>query len=538
MGLKVGHNWDMAAKLEVQIGPGYKTFELGESTVIGRDAGCTIPLEDRLISRTHAEIRQLSINSYELVDLGSTHGTFVGDKRISNHNLVSDDIIMIGATRIVFKQDLTESVGVKSIVIEASADVPFVQERIDIKETVFPAFEEHGSPDELKLNYEKLRASYRLSKVMASQADAESLDLLFEGILDAAFDLLAATRGALILIDRETGTPVPRVARNRSGDTAEIVLSSSVINEVLSSKAGLLIADAASDSRFQDAKSIISQAVRSTMCVPLISENEMLGVIHLDSQFATNVFSEKDLDLFNTIARQAAAAIRGAMLRERIRSESKYRVYFQRFLSPSLVKQVMDGDFQLGQEGELTEITVLFSDIRGFTKMSEGMTPGEVVAMLNDHYERMVDILFKYGGTFDKYVGDELMAFFGAPAPQKDSATLAVRCAIEMQDVNAEENKKREAAGVNPIYCGIGVHTGLAVTGAIGSPKTRQYTAIGDSVNTGARLCSLAGNGEVIISQATSEELVGTPRMEELEPQKVKGKKEPLIVYRISAIDR
>ena len=198
------------------------------------------------------------------------------------------------------------AVEVKAVRIEATNHLPFVQDRVDSTEVYFPAAESHTGQGELRRDYEKLRAAYFLTRAMAIQRPDEDLDGLFNKILDAAFEVLDATRGALLVIDQETGKPVPRVARHRRGDDAELVLSSSVIKEVMNTRGGLLIADAARDSRFQNADSIISEAVRSTMCVPLLFEDELLGLIHLDSQFATHVFSEADLDLFSTIARHAA----------------------------------------------------------------------------------------------------------------------------------------------------------------------------------------------------------------------------------------
>src|SRR5262249_24906948 len=149
------------------------------------------------------------------------------------------------------------------------------------------------------------------------------------------------------------------------------------------------------------------------------------------------------------------------------------------------------------------EVTVLMADIRGFTPMSEKKTPQEIVAMLNEYFEVMVDILFKHEGTLDKFVGDEIIGLFGAPIAVKDAPLKAITCALEMQRALREFNRTRLADNQEPLHVGIGINTGQVVTGAIGSSKALQYTAIGDAMNTCSRLQNLAKQGEIIISEGT-----------------------------------
>ena len=177
----------------------------------------------------------------------------------------------------------------------------------------------------------------------------------------------------------------------------------------------MLSSDATMDSRFSGAHSVIMQGIRSTMTVPLLHHDELLGIMHLDSMIATNAFAEKDLQIFAGIASQAAVAIHNSHLARKIEHEAKTRAQFQRLLSPNLVDQVVQGKLQLEKGGALSEVTMLFSDIRGFTSMSESRAPQEIVRMLNEYFELMVDVLFKYEGTLDKFVGDEIIALFGAP---------------------------------------------------------------------------------------------------------------------------
>jgi adenylate cyclase len=205
-------------------------------------------------------------------------------------------------------------------------------------------------------------------------------------------------------------------------------------------------------------------------------------------------------------------------------------------LSPNLVEQLVAGKLHLEKGGELREVTILISDIRGFTSMSEKKEPAEIVAMLNEYFEVMVDVLFRLNGTLDKYVGDEIMALFGAPVDMPDAPLAAVRCALEMSKALREFNRTRMAEGQEEIKIGIGINTGRVITGAIGSSRTLQYTAIGDAVNTASRLCSVAKPGEIILSENTMNRVRGMVEAAALQPVKVKGKEQELRIYSVSGL--
>src|SRR5262249_55344753 len=183
------------------------------------------------------------------------------------------------------------------------------------------------------------------------------------------------------------------------------VLSKTVMAEVRDQKAAVLSSDAIMDSRFSGAHSIIMQGIRSTMTVPLLVGEEILGIMHLDSQIATNAFTDKDLQVFTGIAGQAAIAIQNARLAEKIEREAQTRAQFPRIVPPNVVEQVVKGELSIERGGKLSEVTMLYSDIRGFTAMSERRSPQEIVSMLNEYFEVMVDILFRFEGTLDKFVG-------------------------------------------------------------------------------------------------------------------------------------
>jgi adenylate cyclase len=202
-------------------------------------------------------------------------------------------------------------------------------------------------------------------------------------------------------------------------------------------------------------------------------------------------------------------------------------------LSPNLVDQVVKGKLQLEKGGALCEVTMLFSDIRGFTAMSEKRAPQEIVRLLNEYFELMVDVLFRYEGTLDKFVGDEIVALFGAPVAMPQAELKAIQCALDMRHVLGEFNRTRVAEGQEEIHIGIGINTGQVVTGAIGSSRALQYTAIGDAMNVASRLCSVAQAGEIIISDATYQKVKNDVAVAPMPATRVKGKADELRVHRV-----
>ncbi len=505
-------------------------YELGAATTIGRDTGCTIVVNDALASRLHAEVTRLNEGRYVFVDLNSTHGSFVAGDRITRHVLRDGDHIVIGATELLFKSDPAASAQAQSPAgrVAVVASEPWIQERQDADSGHFPPAAQIESEQVLRLNYDKLRVAYEMGRTLAGEQD---LDAVLKLILTTAFRLLPAERAAILLINPATGAPEPYIAQHCSGEGSEIILSNTIINEVVNSAVGIILTDAGEDAKFGNAESVIAQGIRSAMCVPMLHGAELMGIMHLDSLMASGIFTAADLSLFSTIANQGALALKNAALARQVRDEAKTRVQLQRFLSPSLVDQVVSGNIMLGKSARQEEVTVLFSDIRGFTRMSEMMEPGAILSLLNEYFEVMVDVLFRHDGTLDKYVGDALMALFGAPVPLPNAPHNAVSCALEMQARLEEFDRRSTAKGMPPFQIGIGIHTGPAVCGTLGSSKTLQYTAIGDTVNTSARLCSAAAAGQVIISSATKAKLGRDIKLAPLPPVTVKGKSKPLEIF-------
>jgi adenylate cyclase len=323
------------------------------------------------------------------------------------------------------------------------------------------------------------------------------------------------------------------VRTKRGEPNEEVALSSTIINEVILQRAAVLSSDALRDQRFKGAQSIIMQGIRSSMAVPLIYSDTLLGVIVLDTQVATNAFAEKDLQLTQALANQAAVAIQNSLYAAKLEQEALTRQRFQRLLSPAIAELVVSGEVEVVKGGQSRETTVFFSDIRGFTAMSEKRTAQQIVDMLNEYFELMVETIFKHEGTLDKFVGDEIMALFGSPVSHPDDAYRAVKVAVEQQAALEEWNLMRVAEGEEPIHIGIGINTGDVVAGYLGSSKALEYTVIGDVVNTAARLCSFAKANEIVISRSTYDKVKDYFEVEELPPAQLKGKSLPQRVFRV-----
>lgn len=509
-------------------------FELGPFNSIGRHPDNTIQILDRIISKEHAQIQRMPDGRFLLRDLRSLNGTFMRGEKVSECYLDDGDEITMGSTRLMFMDKDSEDDALNRVTI-APRDMTdsHIRQKIDASSGQFLPEQDIADDKIVRRDYERLRIGHELAKAVGSELD---LDKLLPEILHKAFELVKADRGTILLKD-SNGNMVPKHVQTRSGKgDNNIVMSRAVMNEVIEKKAAVLSSDATMDSRFSGAHSIIMQGIRSTMTVPLLHAEEILGVMHLDSQIATNAFTEKDLQICTGMAAQAAVAIQNARLATRIEQEAQTRAEFSRFIPPAVVEQVVKGELKLDRLNRSHEITMLFSDIRGFTKMADGRPPEDVVNMLNEYFEVMVDVLFQHSGTLDKFVGDEIIGLFGAPLELDDAPLKAVTCGIAMMKALDEFNRTREAENQQPIKIGIGINTGNVITGAIGSSKALQYTAIGDAMNLASRLVNIAQPGEIILSAETYKKVAH--HIEAVGPEKVplRGIEEPQEIYRLIAI--
>jgi len=528
------------ARLTIISSEGHQRFvNIEGHSTLGRHPDNTVQLLDRIVSKNHCHIDQVD-DGFVLKDLGSLNGTFINGQRISGEKkLESGDEITVGSTRIVFEGPADRSRESTSATENNLGRVTISPGMVEshIRSKLAAHFKQSFIPEhlvsdtkQLRRDYEKLRISYELVRAIGVELDGQKV---LQKILASAFELLAADRGVVLLLN-EKGELTPQCMRTSRGeDTEEVLLSSTIINMVVRDRTGVLSSDASMDARFKSAHSVIMQGIRSSIAVPLIHSEELLGVMVLDTQVATNAFTEKDLQLTQVLANQAAVAIQNSIYAKKIEEEALTRERFQRLLSPAIAELVVNGEVEVAKGGHVRETTVFFSDIRGFTSMSQKSSPQDVVNMLNEYFELMVEVIFKYEGTLDKFVGDEIMALFGAPVTHPDDAYRAVKVAVEQMRVLDEFNRTRMAEGEAPVRIGIGINTGELVAGYLGSSHALEYTVIGDTVNIASRLCSCAKGGEIIISKNTYELVKDYFKVEELPPTRVKGIEEALKIFRV-----
>ena len=210
---------------------------------------------------------------------------------------------------------------------------------------------------------------------------------------------------------------------------------------------------------------------------------------------------------------------------------NKVKSTFKKYVSKNIVDKLLENEDSLNLGGTESEITILFSDIRGFTSMSEKLSPTEIVKLLNKYFKSMIDVVFKYNGTLDKIVGDELMVLYGVPLKSEDDTDNAVKTAIKMFKALDKFNEKIVKEGYKPFKIGIGINKGKAVSGNIGSEQQMNYTVIGDTINLGARLCSHAKSGEILISSSVKGIISNDYPFKKIPSIEVKGKSKPIDVW-------
>ena len=529
----------MAKVIISQPGLPHREQHLQSMNHIGRHPAQTIHINDKVVSKAHAII-SVAEGNYWVQDNNSRNGTFVNENRIfTKTELNEGDVVRLGETTLTFFSEAPKLSAANNAVVRNSI---FIQEdselnslntfhaQIDAHDVNLDFRPEKDVTDEsiLREDYEKLRAVYELSE---SVGQASDLDSLLERILDKIFKLINVSR-AVILFDND-GELYPVAARGVSAENGQMNISKTILQQVQEKHIAIRSHNALMDSRFEEAHSIILQGIVSIICVPLIFDGEFLGVIYLDTQQNAGAFNEKDLKMITAFAFQASSKITNIKLAKKAEEEAVARTQLSRLLSPNLVEEVVKGRAEVNLGGKLMDATVMFADIRGFTRLSEKLPPEMLMSTLNQYFEIMVEVIFKYDGTLDKFIGDEIMAIWGAPIPLEDHGLRAIRAANEIRARLEVFNEQREAAGETALQIGIGINSGQMVAGYSGASQTLSYTVLGDAVNVASRLCSHAKPKEVLISDALHGPATNEFDIEVREPVTFKGKSRPLGVYQI-----
>jgi len=515
------------------------TFASGD-VVIGRSPECQIVLRDFGISRNHAKVVVSENGDARIMDLKSKNGTQVNGVPVVEAPLRDGDRVLLGKFELTFSKALESKVVLdeaKPLSEEAGTIIRSVGE---LKHLLTAAGAPTGkTPTDARkpepVDVQEIEKSNRILQVLTQVAETliavRPVEEVLHQVMDIVFEHMPADRGFLMLEDELVADKlVPMVVKHRTagGSEGRITVSKTIADRVMHDRVSILTSDAMVDPRFGAGDSIRFHGIRSAMCAPLWNKDQVIGIIHVDSPMLTNCFTVNDLDLLTALANYAAVAVERARLNQKIVAEEKKRERLGRFLSPQVANRILaasatDGGAELGAP-EVREVSVLFADICGFTSMSETMTPSLVSLLLNDYLSRMTEVIFKYEGTLDKYIGDAIMAVFGAPLDMPDHAQRAIRAALEMQERLAEWNAERKE-GSPELRIRIGINSGNVVAGEIGSINKKEYTVLGDTVNTASRLeSSVAKPGTVVIGANTSALVTGLFECRPLGTFKVKGK--------------
>jgi adenylate cyclase len=536
-----------------------------DTVTIGRGDNNVLVFIDPKISRNHAKIEKKG-KSYILTDLGSFNGTRINQKFVKKVELTHGDEIKMGNAVLIFQSRREDKAPREERLSFAAEDeysdwqhqtiaiTPQECTQIDSRTLlvtpkarpipkdksmpIFPRKDKQQALEQIELSRlermnKVLFVLYEISRHINIIHDFKEL---LEKIMDLIFMIIDADYGFLILIDEEVDSDFIPVVEKFKDDRkkGKIRASRTLCKKVIDDRVALLTSNAMDDARFSPTESLVGQKIRSAMCVPLWQKEKIIGAIQLDSTRLGNQFSQDDLELLKAIGCQMSMVLEQANLNEKIREEEEMRSRLERYHSPQVIDMILkSGD---GSAGDLLEakdvsVTILFTDIVGFTRISERLSPLEVNMLLNQYFSRMTDVIFEYEGTLDKYVGDRIMAVFGAPLEKDDDAERAVRAALKMRKElaammeNADPDKRFDVR--------LGVNTGHVVAGNVGSSKRMDYTVIGDSVNIASRLESSAEPNQILIGEETYRQVKGKFKTKEVGTKTLRGKSETLVVYEV-----
>jgi adenylate cyclase len=509
-----------------------------ESVTIGRPAsGVSVDLDltpDIQVSRPHARLGQ-SDGHYWIEDLNSKHGTFVNGQRIGRRTrLTPQDSITVGRTTIRLLPETTEgqphpprrTVAPPVAPPAAPPGVPDATGslRIDARQPPFePApnrqpvrtgplgqagrtgrTDQPDQPDQPDQARQQLHQFYTLSQVLGVAVSPD--EVLHSFVIQVRQAFPQAHRGAVLLLD-EQGTLLLKDHWPPGQPSVSITWARRVCTE----RAAFLWSDERPNDRAAEqpisaTESIRAHSVRSTIYAPLLWREQVLGVVYVDNSERSDAFHTADVDLLRAFADQCALHLKNQLLQQELRREAAARRDLLRQFPPALVERMLREQSYPRLSGEhISPVTVLISDVRGFTALSATMEPNDIVRMLNEMFSTLTPIIFRHSGIVDKYIGDGLLAVFGSPEPDPHQCEHAIRAALDMQQAMHELASRWQQRNLTPCQVGIGIHTGAVVHGFIGSPERMEYTVIGDTVNRAARHCDGAARGEIVISRSVYE---------------------------------
>lgn len=520
---------------------------MGGRIRLGRGSDNDVVLSDASVSRYHAEILHED-DGWSVHDLKSTNGVEVNRVPVEKAPLRSGDVLGIGSFELRLEADEPVSVLPKPEPPLAEEPAGFGNATIIRPLSAFAAdyglagkaaarpLPEAGDEEYVRRMFGFLT---RLARMLTA---AEAVDDVLARVLDLAFEAFPVDRGFILLSD-DSGELVCELARVKDRvqfrPSGEVPVSRTMLRAVMRERVALVTFDAQADQRLSGGESIRMHKIRSAMCAPLWSGDQIMGVIQVDSPFQVGAFGERDLDVLTTLANYVAVAIERIRYARKAEFERQVRSRLERYHSPGVIEEVL----HRGDEGmrrlQSAEATVLFADLVGFTAFAENAPPESVAESLDFFLDLSVEAIFRAGGTLDKFIGDCVMAFFGAPVAQPDHALRAVRAAVEIQEGLAVWNARRAAEGLLGFKARIGLNSGPVVVGDIGSSRRVDYTVLGNTVNVAARLEALVAQpDDVVLGAETHRLLNGAILTEPLGELQLKGLQQKILAYRVATDHR
>lgn len=470
----------------------------GDEVIIGRDSDLDLVIKRPSISRRHARLYRDG-ESWRIADEGSLNGTRVNDVQQDDALLHNGDRILLHDFQLTFVDTSAPRVSLTGPLPDAYAGTgshTVFQQTVDFAALA----SEPADPAHLQ---RLLRVVTRASEVVLASA---TLDETFANVLDLVFEHLPVQRGFIMLWDEARENLVPRCVKRRRGasdECSEIRFSRTIAEKVCREKVTVLTKDAQRDERFASGRSVFELDIHSAMAAPLWNKDNVDGLIYVDT-LTREAFDKFDLDLLSALGNHLAVAIERARLQDSVVKQQLVRRRLERYHSPAVAEQIARSSQRSGEAllAEEREVTVLFADVVGFTTRCEGMQPRQVAELLNRYFSEMAEMIFRHEGTLDKFIGDCLMAVFGAPLASSDHAERAAAAALDMRMALDQLNEPLPAD--ERLRFRVGMHAGSVVAGDIGSIRRSDYTVLGATVNLASRLESVAAPGQIVLSEAVN----------------------------------
>ncbi len=516
------------------------TVEVSGLLVAGRSPDCSCEVPDPNASRRHAEFDVTADDQLQLTDLNSANGTFINEQQLKGSIcLQNGDIIRMGETRMRFQEIDDNAISRTSLNKTSFAfraeDGPISDDDLNLSMSLSMAEASQLRPLDADILKQRLQTIMWVSEELAS---IKSLDALYGPIIDTLFEIFPHADRGFLLRGSKIDALEACAVRHRSGEKSDhLEVSQSLCRAALERKAIFVYdEDGGTDSDFDQGLSIISLNIRKAMVVPLMVKEEVLGLLVIDTANRSRSFTQDDMEVAAAVCRQISVAMKNAMLLAEVEQEAQNRANLSRFLPKPVVDQWVDGEIDIELGGNSYTGTLLFSDVVGFTRMSEKLDPEAVIHLMNSYFDRMIPCIESSGGAIDKFMGDAIMAFWGIPFNDGNCALHGTEAALHMQNALAGFNALQRAENQPTVDMGIGLNTGGVVAGNIGAIDRLEYTVLGDTVNTAQRIESRACYNQVLVSESTLAVYSDRVTALSLPAVKMKNKAEPVNTYSVRGL--